>query len=196
MYRYIAIFILLFSKNVLALDCDGEFDQSVIVENKALKWSYTTNGKLINGETLLHTEHGSFSIIAGEHESCMDAMTCSTHEFACAISIALTEPYNSQLRMGRMQVDSYGLYLKARGYAVKIKDCSRAYSKYYSEVENFWIKQLSKNNGRYSFVKIFPREIKMSKPPNLAENCFEETNKPPALWFGIDYFPIIVIEGK
>jgi hypothetical protein len=198
MHRYIAIILLCFSANIFAHDCTGEFNQSMAPTDTAtLKWTYTTaDEKIIRGETLLHVEHGSFSIIAGEHKNCMDTMTCSISEFACAISIALSEPSKNQLHIGRIQINSYGLYLKARKSALAFKDCSQAYSKYYLEIERFWVEQLLRHGSIYDVVKINPREIKLDKPLTLADKCFEATGKPPALWSGVDYFPVILVKKK
>jgi hypothetical protein len=76
----------------------------------------------------------------------------------------------------------------------KIKDCDQAYAKYYLEVGKYWKRQLSVFGDTYKVNKVYPREIKLNKPTSLGDECFECSSNPPALWSGIDYFPVVMIE--
>lgn len=184
---------LLCTKSV-ALNCDGSFKQKIVVDNEEWSWAYSTKMYSISGETLLHKEHNSFSIMARENEECLMSKTCSITDLACAITFALIEPFGKGVPLGRVQTTSYGLYFKTRDMVREVKECNRAYLEYYSKISEFWGNQLSVFGDRYKVKKVHPREIKLNKPKELRDQCFDRSANAPVLWSGVDYFPVVTFE--
>lgn len=186
----------MFHTNILALTCNGEFQQEIKVENAQWKWSYITVNSIIRGRTFLHEKYDSFSIDGTEDNKCLIASTCSYSDTLCAVSFALAEPYKSKLFVGRIQMNSYGIYNQIINAVKKVNDCKKAYSEYQLEIEKFWQQQLFIPEHEYKFTKIHSREIKLDKPKELGDRCFENPSQVPKLWSSIDYFPVVTIELK
>lgn len=191
---FISILLSLFSVDALSLSCEGDFKQKIVVDGEEWLWKYDAKGYSISGETLLHTERNSFSIIATENENCFKNASCSTNYLACAISFALNEASSQKMSIGRMQITSYGLYSKARATVESVSECRDAYSQYYSVISEYWKNNLTVHP--YVVNKIHPREIKLDKPTNHGDNCFTSPAWKPVPWSGIDYFPVITIERR
>lgn len=191
---FIVLCLCLFCTKSFALNCDGSFKQKIVVDNEEWSWVYSTEMLSISGETLLHEEHGSFSIIARENEECLMSKTCSITDLVCATTFALIEPFGRGLPLGRVQATSYGLYFKIRDMVREVEGCNRAYLEYYSKISEFWGRQLLAFGGRYKIKKVHPREIKFNKPKDLRDQCFDWSANPPVLWSGVDYFPVVTIE--
>ncbi len=195
MYKIVYVFlILLLHSKILAFSCDGDFQQNIVVENEEWSWTYSTKNNSVSGETLLHAEHNSFTIIGSENVECLNSGTCSSTDTMCAVSLALLEPSKSKLSTGRIHMISYGLYILASDIVKELNDCDRAYSEYYLEVERIWQQQLLTYGEAYEVIKVQPREIKIDKPPELENKCFESRSIIPKMWFGIDYFPVVKVE--
>ena len=191
---FTALCLHLFCINSFALNCDGNFKQTVVVDDEEWSWIYTTPTYTVSGETLLHKQHNSFSIISRENEECFSSQQCSIADLACAVTFALIEPIGKGVSLGRVQTTSYGLYSHARDMVQETNDCDRAYLEYYSKIRAYWKDNLSAFGDRYRVQKVHPREIKLDKPKELGDQCFDRSANPPALWSGIDYFPVLTIE--
>lgn len=189
-------YLCLFCTKAFALNCHGIFDQKVVVDNEEWSWTYLTPTYSISGETLLHKKHSSFSIIASENEECLVSNKCSTAELVCAVTYSLIEPVGKGIPIGRVQITSYGLYFSVRNMVQEIMECDQAYLEYYSKISEFWESKLSIFGDRYHVKKVHPREIKLRKPKELHDQCFDMSASPPALWSGVDYFPVITIESE
>ena len=63
---FLAFYFCLLCTNVVALNCEGTFEQKIVIENKQWSWMYSNEGYSLSGETLLHKEHDSFTVIASE----------------------------------------------------------------------------------------------------------------------------------
>lgn len=182
--------------NSFALNCEGTFEQKVVVEDEEWSWSYSNRGYSLSGETLLHKERESFSVIASEDEECRASEQCSTTNIACAVTFALIEPLGRAVPIGRVQVTSYGLYSSAREKFLETKDCDQAYREYYSKIQEYWKNNLSVFDDRYLVKKVQAREIKLNKPKELGDQCFDRSLNLPPLWSGADFFPVLTIEQK
>jgi len=184
----------LLSFDALSLNCEGSFEQKIVVDDEEWLWEYDAEDYSVSGETLLHKEHDSFSIIATENEGCFKNGTCSLSNLVCAITLALHEASNQKMALGRIQITSYGLYAKARSTVENVKECSDAYSRYYSAISEHWKSNLTAHP--YKFKKIHAREIKLDKPVNYGYKCFSSLEQKPVSWSGIDYFPVVTIERE
>ncbi len=192
MNKLIGLLFVFFCNACSAFECAGQYERKESKSSGNWEWMYKNGSSIVKGESLVHPEHDSFSIIGGENPQCIDNNSCSAIDVQCAAVMSLKDMSKHQLAIGRIQFNGYGIYEKlVNADLSSATECGEAYVSYMDGIEKVWKETLSLSETNYHLIKLNPREIHISKPESISNSCFPSLGKIPKPWKDIDFFPVV-----